>query len=503
MLRIRFESLHRIRSLFQARTESRIRTMVADEVAAAPAQEKDITGISDHMARTCIICGKRAGSREHVFPAALGGRRTNKGIYCGTHNNGFSPLALILSEQLRAINALLAIRSDYSDEPHSFTFSTPDGDRYVLSADGITLAGPQAVVDASGVVTMRFPTQAAADEWLAKQRAAGNDLRVTARAEGREYFSEPLRIPLVFGGPEGLRAIGYLALTFFAHHFPEQVRQSGMSKFKAVVQNSAEGQFVWWDSPNSMDALPENPFAFGHTVALAVSAVRKEAYARISLFSTLNFSVYLGAVDSPCDRTVVVHIDPQAEHAPDDIREVKQEAVMFEVNRPPSLTANLGEMIGSGRAQESVQLLFNKISAWNRERTLRPVLDELNATRGLDEDKRNRRVKEIVNREEQRVLNLMRYVVDSLRPRLEADPSTIMLVPSLNDLVAVDVNSSTGLSQSAMDALEIAKARLANEIGNNLSNGDRDLDRLAMLLEGRSGAAVVTKAITDPIIQRL
>jgi hypothetical protein len=32
------------------------------------------------MAKTCIICGKAAGSQEHVFPAVLGGRRTNKGI---------------------------------------------------------------------------------------------------------------------------------------------------------------------------------------------------------------------------------------------------------------------------------------------------------------------------------------------------------------------------------------------------------------------------------------
>jgi hypothetical protein len=36
------------------------------------------------MAKTCIICGGRAGSGEHVFPAVLGGRRINNGIYCVT-----------------------------------------------------------------------------------------------------------------------------------------------------------------------------------------------------------------------------------------------------------------------------------------------------------------------------------------------------------------------------------------------------------------------------------
>jgi hypothetical protein len=60
------------------------------------------------VGKKCIICGGAAGSREHVFPAALGGGRVNKGIYCGTHNNGFSPLAAILSAQLTLLMPSLA-----------------------------------------------------------------------------------------------------------------------------------------------------------------------------------------------------------------------------------------------------------------------------------------------------------------------------------------------------------------------------------------------------------
>ncbi len=62
------------------------------------------------MTRTWIICGDSAGSQEHIFPAALGGRRTSKGIYCGLHNEGFSPLAAFLSRQLELLNALLSVR---------------------------------------------------------------------------------------------------------------------------------------------------------------------------------------------------------------------------------------------------------------------------------------------------------------------------------------------------------------------------------------------------------
>jgi hypothetical protein len=84
--------------------------------------------------RDCIICAGPTGSREHIFPAALGGRRTNKGIYCGAHNEGFSPLAAILSNQLSVIDGLLVVRGDHSDGPHSFEIVDPvDGQKYSMS----------------------------------------------------------------------------------------------------------------------------------------------------------------------------------------------------------------------------------------------------------------------------------------------------------------------------------------------------------------------------------
>src|SRR4051794_14470620 len=100
------------------------------------------------MARDCIICGKRAGSREHVFPAALGGRRTNKGIYCGKHNEGFSPLTAILANQLTAINAFLGVQPDHADKPRQLaTINPADGQAYLVSALTVELAEPKMVKD--------------------------------------------------------------------------------------------------------------------------------------------------------------------------------------------------------------------------------------------------------------------------------------------------------------------------------------------------------------------
>lgn len=46
------------------------------------------------------MCGQAAGSGEHVFPAALGGRRINKKIYCTKHDNGYSSLVADLASQV-------------------------------------------------------------------------------------------------------------------------------------------------------------------------------------------------------------------------------------------------------------------------------------------------------------------------------------------------------------------------------------------------------------------
>lgn len=127
------------------------------------------------MAKTCIICGDPAGSREHIFPAALGGRRTNKGIYCGTHNEGFSPLAAVLSRQLELINALLSVRPDRSATPRSIVLTGPDGNSFRLSGNEIEAhaSTPTPEIREGEEQSLSFANDAEANAWIAAQRAKG------------------------------------------------------------------------------------------------------------------------------------------------------------------------------------------------------------------------------------------------------------------------------------------------------------------------------------------
>lgn len=453
------------------------------------------------MAKDCIICGKRAGSKEHIFPATLGGRRTNKGIYCGTHNEGFSPLAGILSTQLKAINALLAVRPDHSDKPTFFVFDAEDGNNYSMSGSSIEYAQPKILDDTiNGEIrncTIRFSNQQQLDKWTEKQRAAGVSFNIQSIDKGNRYFTEQLPIKIILGGAEGLRAIGYVALTFLAHDFPEIVRQASLSDFKSFVQGDGPDEFVWWENDEVLSALPSNPYQFGHTIAVCVSADRGEAFARISLFSTLNFSIHFGRVISDSNKAVVTFIDPLAECPPDDSQKETLDQLPFEVSRPENLSAKLGEMIKNGEAQRRFKVLFDKIFRLRDEEEFKPIYDYIVGLDASGADILDDGVKQVVDKQGQRVFILMQTIVKGFKAKFAADKFCEPLIPVLEGFVSPDANSENGISSDSNRVLELCKVAISQAVKDELSKGSLTFDGFSMLLGGGPGAAVVGKVLFD------
>ena len=131
------------------------------------------------MKRTCIICGEATGSREHTFPAALGGRRTNKGIYCETHNGDYSPLAKVLSSQLKAINAMLGVRGDHDNHPHTVvTTDSTSAEQVTLTKGAVEFTNPEVVArsveDNVKKLTVRYSKDWQLQKWIAEERARGH-----------------------------------------------------------------------------------------------------------------------------------------------------------------------------------------------------------------------------------------------------------------------------------------------------------------------------------------
>jgi len=130
------------------------------------------------VVKTCIICGGSARSREHIFPGALGGRRTNKGIYCDAHNKAYSPLAEVLAVQLEHFNAPLGVVSDHAKQVRTAQMTDiATGLSVQINATTARFSGPRFVTPYTPGEPfhgeIRFSTLAEANAWRKLNASSG------------------------------------------------------------------------------------------------------------------------------------------------------------------------------------------------------------------------------------------------------------------------------------------------------------------------------------------
>jgi hypothetical protein len=400
--------------------------------------------------RTCIICGKRAGSREHTFPAALGGRRTNKGIYCGPHNQAFSPLAAIIAEQMKSINALLAVRPDHRDRAEPFHYTSPEGEELIIFDGTFRSAVPDAT-----------------------------------------RGDRPHHVRLGLGGPEGLRAITYIALTFFAHYFRDHARHGGLDVVKSFVQGSGDNTFVWWEGLDKTAMLPANPFAFGHTIVVMTAAASQEPTVFVSLFQSFHFGVRLGELSGLADKSVVVFIDPQADHPPDDIQEHRFDAVLMPLVRPDPIHAHLERNIQERVVEQAFFELLAKIERWKFDREMEPVRVRLNAARGTAAEALVNEIRAVLEEETSRVHRLIRYVGNRFIETKQHKPLAQPVIQHLQTIMARDPTDPARLTSAAEDLTIRCMLALTKNLGQRLVQRDITLDDLWDVFSSGPGAGIV------------
>ena len=85
-----------------------------------------------------------------------------------------------------------------------------------------------------------------------------------------------------------------------------------------------------------------NAFNFGHRVIVGADAERCVTYARVSLFSILDFAMVFYDVTSPTTSCSVVNdIDPMALKMPDDLKQRREDHAVAPVARPSDMTSGL------------------------------------------------------------------------------------------------------------------------------------------------------------------
>ncbi len=455
--------------------------------------------------RACIICGEPAKSNEHIFPAALGGRRTNRGIYCHEHNIGFGKLVARLETQLAMMNGALEVRPDRKDEAKPFFFM--DGDtRYRMAGSDITIDMPppldMANVGASTKVKLAVPSMEVAKRWIEANQTDQIKIDIKhVEAPQRHYRTEGNRIQLRFGGCDFLQAVGYLALTFFAHSFPDAARHDGLKNFKEMLQRDLQDdkanwkqELVWWDGRNACAVVGENPYDFGHILAVGVCDVTSRAYAYVSFFSCLGFGVDLGSVEYSGDKkTVCTFINPLADRAVDSVTEVPQTTFNTEIGKPG---VSLYDMIHSGAASRAVGRFQQKLHARHIDRIVADILSQV-PPQPLPPFEGVEHFMAITQENGQSLLNLLREVVEALAPKFENHEPVPQV---LRSLIAKDESQHNGLTPIAWQVLQLTMNLVALQMQRAHTDGVLDSAKVSDLFFGGLGLELITREVIQPIL---
>lgn len=350
------------------------------------------------------------------------------------------------------------------------------------------------------VMEMAFNSRKEAEEWTAKQKAEGAEIEFIGEARKARYHLGTSHKQITLGGnEEGLRAIAYIAQTFFAHSFPEIARMPELQEIKNYTLHNTGTDFGWWDFDPPAD-LPPNSFPFGHRVIVGLNGENGTAYAHVSFFSALNFAVLLGKIPCEASRASITDIDPLAKSPPNDIVISEVGAALGAVPKPDNLSAGLAEAIRSGKAEAKIHDLMRRITDFERDTTASKLMRQIAGASNLPDGERQSLFSKIVSSETQRVLNLMTFLAKDLKARA-ANPIERALADFIERAVRLDPTAENGLSIEAAASLAVASDALARQMRAEFESGKLDDDRMSMLIGGGPGAHVVGMALMEMFIQ--
>ncbi len=336
--------------------------------------------------------------------------------------------------------------------------------------------------------------------FLAEQAAKGTNYQIAGQGVPEVYVPGQLHTQIGFGGPDGLRAIGYVAQTFFAHCFPALARDDAMQPFIEYTISGTGEHLVWWD----FDAPTQTPNAFplGHRIIVGVDEVEGTAYARVSLFSTLDFSmVFCKPTTITSSSSVINDIDPLALKMPDDLVQTREPAAVAPVKMPANPTAGLYAAITNGDAEKRMTLLMKRAEDHNRRLDAGELLLQLTAALSVKD--KEKILREFWSDEPQRVWRLLNFGLTTLKQQRSREPLAALFIDALEQATERDPTSSTGVTSAAKTALTIASTALVKAMTASIKDKSLDQDKTEMFIGGGVGADAAVRALLSHKFPRL
>lgn len=451
-------------------------------------------------ATDCIYCGDPAGSAEHTILAALGGLRTDRGILCGSCNNGFgATIDAALARDMNPINAVIGVVNGRTREPISTLIDDAATGRTFVLSSGSKLEHPEAVVisDAmrDGVRSLYAvaSTQKQADDFVRRLKEEGKPIKVTREKVPHLFASTPT-VNWTFGGPDGFRAIARLVLNLVASFRPSIARGKGLIAFKDFIRSGGPHE-RWIRYAYAEPISVAWQFDFSHRFILMFDAARGEVRAHVSLLDIIELSVSLGAADVEKTETITYEIDVLAKSPPNDIAVTQSDGLAFP--EPIEATSDPRVFVPERLARV---LIKREARLWAEDAP--ELVIALNAVRDLEGMDRHEAIVAVLRGQTQRLLNVASFVAREMRQHLTekfgADAGR-WVGDAFGLLVQPEAASRTGVTEVTRVHAEMLPYVMADHLLEILNERPIESDELRFLLEGKPGAAIIGRYMMEQV----
>ncbi len=267
-----------------------------------------------------FTCGNPAGSNEHVFPAGLGGRRTDRRLICDACQGWTAELDNVLPTALRLLNQNLGVVGDHSNRPARVPVNDPVTGRTFLMDEHLNLHGvgdglvSEKLENGMVVQNYLFTGKAQQAATLKKLRSQGKKLEVFNETSAPIVLPRALNANSDFGGDDTFRAVARIALNFLGTHDPQHVRGLAFEPLKRwITGQPTKSEFAHFGMDLPAELEQPNRFEFGHRVLIGLEP-GVGVLARVSFFETYQVAVRMSGVFAGEPQLLCWDIDPLALH---------------------------------------------------------------------------------------------------------------------------------------------------------------------------------------------
>jgi len=449
--------------------------------------------------KTCVICNNISNSKEHIFPAAFGGRVVNKSIYCSFHNGEFSRHVVSLDKELDILNSALGVVPDRKKSIKETRLKDSMNEEYIYTKDYMKIAPPMLNLtpETNGKqMQLQFADHSQAQKWMDEHKKKGYEFKNSSYGKvTKTMFVEPMKKTMDLGNEKFMLGVLYIAFTFLAHHYPDIARAKELQSVKDILNNNKDTKdIVFWEDSDKLDLFGENPFEFGHIIAIGKMKDTNKIGAIISFFGRISFAVNLAELNSEILNelhTTVSFINPLEKEVKKSIVTQKLDLQINLSNKEES--KKYLNSLRSGEISNPIEKILSLATTKVLNQDMENIYNKLQKSIEISSPTSYALVVEILSEYEQRILNLITYTIDDFC-QFSVDLDENFKI-ALKQLIKEDENGNKGLNELSFYFLELVKQMIAYEVHKSMISDSLTTEFLEELFTREKGVYVVMDSV--------